>query len=145
VNGSVQSSELRAFRSSLSYRLPSEQFVTKRCIFTKHEVTDRLPLVSGQCSIRGYPNWGKTFRKPETRRRRFEVQEGQETGAVCNRTATHNDDRSYRVPDRCYHATHLGQGQSPHTGTTSVVSLTGFKFHKENKYLRLSLCFRSKL
>jgi hypothetical protein len=100
-------------------------------ICTTYEVIHHLLLVSGQRSLRGYPNWSATCRNPETRKWWFEIQEGQETGAICNRHATHVDDRSYRVPDRCYHATHLGQGQSPHRGTASIISLTGLKFDEK--------------
>ena len=99
---------------------------------TTCEVIRHFLFVSGQRSLRGYSNWSTTFRRPETRKWRFEIQEGQETGAICNRHATPVDDRPYRVPDRCYHATHLGQGQSSHRGGASVISLTGLELDTNN-------------
>lgn len=108
---------------------------------TTYEMIHHFLLVSGQRSLRGYPNRSTAFRKPETRKWRFEIQAGQEAGAICNRHAASVDDRPYRIPDRCYHATHLGQDQSPLRGRASIISLTGMKFDlkKEREYISVCL------
>lgn len=108
-------------------------------------MTYPLPVVSEKCPREGFPsrgyrsrNW--SFWKPQIREGWLEVISRQGDEPLCNRNATPVTDWSHRLPDCCYPATCLGQGQSPHTGTASDIDLAG----SPHCHFRTEVCLKER-